>query len=133
MKSADLWFQAFEDVFFAKHFETRASGGATERIAGVTVAVGKGTPLSDRAVKLSENLFGRERHRERQIPTAQALSQNHQIWHYILMLDRKHFAGAPEPGHHFIRNEQSTSLITPSAHCCTCSRRPEPHSRRTLY
>src|SRR5205085_9859695 len=112
--------------------EARASGGATKRISGVTVAVGKSTAFRDGAIKLRENLFSRERHRQGQIPTAQTLPQYHQIWYYILVLNCEHFAGAPETGHYFIDNYESTNLITPSSDRCTCSRRPEPHSRCTL-
>src|SRR6267378_3903775 len=49
------------------------------------------------------------------------------------MLERKHFTGPPETGHHFVKNQESVMLVAPLSQTLKHARGPDPHTGSTLH
>src|SRR5256885_10678123 len=72
----DFRLQLFEDIFLLKILETRLGRGATERVSGVAVTVSQRFAFRNGAVEAREYFVRYDGHRQRQIASAQSLSQH---------------------------------------------------------
>src|SRR5205823_6031360 len=119
-------------IFLLKNLETRLRRGATERVSGVAVTVSQRFAFRNRAVEAREYFVLYDGHRQRQIASAQSLSQHHHVGNDRLMFAGKHFPGPPKTSHHFIDNKQRAASVAPVPNGGQRPWRPEFHPSRTL-
>ncbi len=102
-----------ERVFGFEQVEAGESGGAAERIRGVTVAV------VECVIRAAEegviNFPGGQGDGEWQVAAGEAFREAEEVRDHIFLLTGEHASGAAEAGHHLVENEVDTGGIAPGA------------------